>query len=348
MADANTVGEIPKAIRMKLYGAVERAFKAPDFPPEIIAKWGAAAHDSSGRVRLQLLQAFVDDPSCATMVVQEAIEQESTTYDGTEYVMLTRDELEREWRHLPPERLAAKVEQLMATAKSQRAHPRTGEVMYEVLGKIQNVTSSAERRNTVLHAHANVASSAAAAELRGFMLKPPAARAPKAIADAAPAEVEEDPKKAAAKKRREAAQKKRQEKEAAQAEARAKAAAAGLPDPTVKAKPFVHPGVKLSESIRRKVAAATQLRCDIEIAAPDMDDRSKQVTGMLDAVVGKGDAMVARLTTEVRAARGEVSAAWAELAAEAEKVLEEVETELKFGKSRLQGLKKPAKKAKAA
>jgi hypothetical protein len=334
VAAASCVGDINKPTRMKLYNAVARAMQSPDFPPAIVAKWAAAAEDKTGTVRLQLLQAFVDDPTCATMVMQESKTSSSENWNKTGWVFRTKDDLEKEWQHLDEERLKAKLAQLMGTARREITHPQTGEPMYEVLEAIKAGTASRDRTMHELTAHANVSSGAAAQELRGLMDARPAASSRAALCDK-PA----DPK--AAKKM--AAAKKKAQREAAKAEA----AAAGLPDPTAKPKPFVHPGLKMCESLRKKLAAATQLCTDLEMAAGDLeaDLHTKNVIDMLRSIVAKGDAMVLQLTQETRTARGAVTDAWPQLTAAAEQLQQEFDRELKFSRSRLQGLRKPLKKA---
>ena len=327
VAAANTVGDIPKGIRMKLYNAVGRALKAPNFPQHVIAKWAAAADDPTGKVRLELLQAFIHDPTCATMVLNESQVQETTNWDDTSYVFKTQDDLERDWKHLPPPKLEDKVKLLVATARSRRPDPCTGEMMYEVRGRIEHGTRGCDRQRRELQGQTNIDSGAAAQELlQGYMGQSHAPRSASlpAIEDGKP---QADGKK---------------QKKVAAAKKQPGAAAAD------KRKAFVHPAAKRCEALRKKLAVATTLRGDIEMAVSGTPDvHTQSVLSMLATIVKKGDAMVARLTDEVRNARCAVNdETWPALSAEAEQVLDEAEREVKFAKARLLGLK--PKKAKTA
>jgi hypothetical protein len=327
VAAASSVRDIPKGIRMKLYNAVDRAFndRTREIPPSLVAKWGAAGADPSGVSRLKLLEAFVEDPTCATMVMQERMVREQESFANTAYVFMSKDDLEKEWQHLhgggetPSPRFTAKVEELMSTAKSERQHPQTGEVLYEVLGRMERGTSGRDRSSVELSARGRVTDGAAARELRGFMQeRPPADGGMKALTD------KPKPKRKAAAKK------------AAKAEA--------------KAKPFTHPGAKLEQAVRKKLAAATNLRADLEMAAAadSSDTHTRGVVDLLSALISRGDCVVARVTEEVRNARGAVNdETWPDVLAAAEAMVDEVDREVKFAKSRLSSLKKPTK-AKAA
>lgn len=316
VAAATHIKDLDKPTRMRLYNAVDRAMKAKDFPAEIVAKWSAAAVDSrrqGGVVRLRMLQAFVADPSCATMVAQESLTQESEDWRRTTWTLRSRDDLEKEWQHLEPERRREKVDKLVATARAQQVHPQTGEELYEVLETMQLGTAGCDRKVAALNVHAGVGSGAVAQQFVDHLEPPPAADL-KMLHD--------KPAEAAAKK--------------------TKKVAAAKKNVAAKPKPFVHPATKLAAQMGKKMAAATQLRADIELAAAGntADRHTAQVLEVLEGIVSKGDGLQAELTTAIRAARGAVDdSTWPVLKEEADGYMREVDAEVKFARTRLMVLR---------
>ena len=245
--------------------------------------------------------------------------QSTDAYWDVRYVMRTRDDMEKEWACLGPEKAAAKVDLLIKTARTESVSPLTGETMYEVHGETVRGQSGRDRKACGFNVSGQVA--AESAEIVQNILSK----------DEQPA-LEDDKASVASAKA----------KARAKAKTKAKAKAEGTNAP---GKTFVHPAIKRQQMLQKQLIVASKMRheianmADASSAGPNISTRT--AVSMFDTLATKGDEASASLTNAYRADPDKLDT---ETWPVTEKLTEETERmtfeALEFGKNALKAMKK--------
>ena len=313
---AGTDRDLDPNVRKRAEYGLAKAMKRPDFPARIITESNEGKHTKGGGTgsRLRILQAYAADPSCASMYISESRMQSTDAYWDIRYVMRTRDDMEKEWQCLGPERAAAKVDLLIKTARTESVSPLTGETMYEVHGETNRGQSGRDRKACGFNVSGQVAAESAAI-VQDILAK-----------DEQPA-IEDDKASMAL----------------AKAKAKAKAKAEGPHAPGKKT--FVHPAIKRQQVLQKKLTLASKMRHEIanmaEASSAGPSISAKTAVSMFDNLASKGDEASASLTNAYRAHPDKLDT---ETWPVTEKLTEETERmafeALEFGKNTLKAMKK--------
>ncbi|CAK0903296.1 unnamed protein product, partial [Prorocentrum cordatum] len=81
-------GDVDVALRKKLHSAISRALSRPNIPSEIVAKWEADSKKNASK--FAFLQAYVQDTSCAVMVIQERHTRTKSVYREKTMIWATK------------------------------------------------------------------------------------------------------------------------------------------------------------------------------------------------------------------------------------------------------------------
>ena len=89
--DATVPSDVDLPTRCKLYSAINRMMERPYVNPKIVARWSADSH--SNAKKFQFLKEWVQDTSCAEMLVKEKHTRTHSSFEDNTHCWATKCEI---------------------------------------------------------------------------------------------------------------------------------------------------------------------------------------------------------------------------------------------------------------